>query len=251
MASGNAIRGSPVGAGPMGEAERGESAPRLRISFWCSNGHETQPKERRWPAQVPDTWDCPRCGFPAGQDRDNPPGPAAHRAIHKTHLAYVRERRQRRGRRGDPRRSACQTARREVRTYGRPDALRVPGRTICPRCPPVFARLSVPPPTVLDQRTGGGIVTATDAVPTQAATWRGGFGRLWTAAVVSKFGDSLRLAAMPLLATSLTDDPLADRLGHGVRLSALAAVRTARRRGRRPGRPTAGHVGRGPWFAGC
>ncbi len=27
----------------MGEAERGESAPRLRISFWCSNGHETQP----------------------------------------------------------------------------------------------------------------------------------------------------------------------------------------------------------------
>ncbi|MEU0859022.1 RNA polymerase-binding protein RbpA, partial [Streptomyces griseofuscus] len=30
MASGNAIRGSRVGAGPMGEAERGESAPRLR-----------------------------------------------------------------------------------------------------------------------------------------------------------------------------------------------------------------------------
>ncbi len=51
-------------------------------------------------------------------------------------------------------------------------------------------------------------MTATDAVPTQAATWRGGFGRLWTAAVVSKFGDSLRLAAMPLLAASLTDDPL-------------------------------------------
>ncbi|MGH3327959.1 MAG: RNA polymerase-binding protein RbpA, partial [Carbonactinosporaceae bacterium] len=28
MASGNAIRGSRVGAGPMGEAERGEAAPR-------------------------------------------------------------------------------------------------------------------------------------------------------------------------------------------------------------------------------
>ncbi|MFB7832302.1 MFS transporter [Streptomyces sp. NPDC056056] len=38
--------------------------------------------------------------------------------------------------------------------------------------------------------------------------WRGGFGRLWTAAVVSRFGDSLRTAAMPLLAASLTDDPL-------------------------------------------
>ena len=29
MSSGNAIRGSRVGAGPMGEAERGESAPRV------------------------------------------------------------------------------------------------------------------------------------------------------------------------------------------------------------------------------
>lgn len=38
--------------------------------------------------------------------------------------------------------------------------------------------------------------------------WRGGFGRLWGAAVVSRFGDSLRTAALPLLATSLTDDPL-------------------------------------------
>ncbi|MYU47455.1 RNA polymerase-binding protein RbpA, partial [Streptomyces sp. SID7803] len=56
MASGNAIRGgSRVGAGgPMGEAERGESAPRLRISFWCSNGHETQPNFAH-DAQVPDT----------------------------------------------------------------------------------------------------------------------------------------------------------------------------------------------------
>ncbi|WP_030692493.1 MFS transporter [Streptomyces globisporus] len=41
-----------------------------------------------------------------------------------------------------------------------------------------------------------------------APTWRGGFGRLWTAAVVSRFGDSLRTAALPLLAASLTDDPL-------------------------------------------
>ncbi|MEU2557863.1 MFS transporter [Streptomyces longispororuber] len=38
--------------------------------------------------------------------------------------------------------------------------------------------------------------------------WRGGFGRLWGAAVLSSFGDSLRKAALPLLAASLTDDPL-------------------------------------------
>ncbi|MFF3980284.1 MFS transporter [Streptomyces sp. NPDC001828] len=37
--------------------------------------------------------------------------------------------------------------------------------------------------------------------------WRGGFGRLWTAAVVSRFGDALRTAALPLLAVTLTSDP--------------------------------------------
>jgi MFS family permease len=54
----------------------------------------------------------------------------------------------------------------------------------------------------------GDVVTATEAVQTRTPAWRGGFGRLWTAAVVSKLGDSLRIAAMPLLAASLTDDPL-------------------------------------------
>ncbi|KAF4409304.1 MFS transporter [Streptomyces lycii] len=37
--------------------------------------------------------------------------------------------------------------------------------------------------------------------------WRGGFGRLWGAAVLSRFGDALRTAALPLLAVGLTDDP--------------------------------------------
>ncbi|CAL9607949.1 hypothetical protein SUDANB145_05558 [Streptomyces sp. enrichment culture] len=41
-----------------------------------------------------------------------------------------------------------------------------------------------------------------------APAWRGGFGRLWSAAVLSSFGDALRTAALPLLAVSLTDDPL-------------------------------------------
>ena len=91
MAGGNAIRGSRVGAGPMGEAERGEAAPRQRISFYCSNGHESRPAFAD-EAAVPETWDCPRCGFPAGQDRTNPPAQTKVEP-YKTHLAYVRERR--------------------------------------------------------------------------------------------------------------------------------------------------------------
>lgn len=46
--------------------------------------------------------------------------------------------------------------------------------------------------------------TAEPGVP----AWRGGFGRLWGAAVLSSFGDALRTAALPLLAASLTDEPL-------------------------------------------
>ena len=75
----------------MGEAERGESAPRVRVSFWCSNNHETRPSFAS-DAAVPETWDCPRCGFPAGRDQANPPGPPRSEP-YKTHLAYVKERR--------------------------------------------------------------------------------------------------------------------------------------------------------------
>ena len=32
--AGSAIRGSRVGAGPMGEAERGEAIGRFRVSYW-------------------------------------------------------------------------------------------------------------------------------------------------------------------------------------------------------------------------
>lgn len=91
MASGNAIRGSRVGAGPMGEAERGDTAPRVWVSFWCSNRHETRPSFAS-DAPIPALWDCPRCGFPAGQDESAPPAPVRTEP-YKTHLAYVRERR--------------------------------------------------------------------------------------------------------------------------------------------------------------
>ena len=93
MAGGNAIRGSRVGAGPMGENERGESAPRTEVAFWCANGHETRPSfAQEDGVEIPETWDCPRCGFPAGTDRESPPTPAKVEP-YKTHLAYVKERR--------------------------------------------------------------------------------------------------------------------------------------------------------------
>ena len=88
---GNAIRGSRVGAGPMGEAERGEAAPRQRVVYFCAHEHEsviTFAVE----AQIPESWDCPRCGLPAGRDTENPPAPPRTEP-YKTHLAYVKERR--------------------------------------------------------------------------------------------------------------------------------------------------------------
>lgn len=75
----------------MGEAERGEAAPRIHVSFWCSNKHESRPSFAT-DAEIPEEWDCPRCGLPAGQDQENPPAPPKIEP-YKTHLAYVKERR--------------------------------------------------------------------------------------------------------------------------------------------------------------
>jgi hypothetical protein len=77
----------------MGEDERGEAAPRVSISYWCARGHETRPSFVSDAATlVPETWDCPRCGLPAGQDPLSPPDPPRNEP-YKTHLAYVKERR--------------------------------------------------------------------------------------------------------------------------------------------------------------
>lgn len=93
MVGGSAIRGSRVGSGPLGEAERGEAAPRVRISYWCASGHETRPSFADDPqTTVPDTWECPHCGLPAGLDQEDPPS-APRIEPYKTHLAYVKERR--------------------------------------------------------------------------------------------------------------------------------------------------------------
>ena len=41
---------------------------------------------------APATWECPRCGQPAGRSASQPPG-ASRSEPYKTHLAYVKERR--------------------------------------------------------------------------------------------------------------------------------------------------------------
>ena len=91
MANGNVIRGTRVGAGPSGEHERGQAAPRVRVGFHCANGHASTPTFAQ-DADIPDEWDCPKCGLPAGQDAANPPAARAAEP-YKTHIAYVRERR--------------------------------------------------------------------------------------------------------------------------------------------------------------
>jgi hypothetical protein len=95
MASGgSAIRGSRVGAGPMGEQDHGVHADRIAISYWDALGNETVrffaaslPED-----EIPETIDCPQSGLPAGRDKNNPPQ-VAKLEPYKTHLAYVKERR--------------------------------------------------------------------------------------------------------------------------------------------------------------
>ena len=92
MAGGaNAIRGSRVGAGPMGEAERGDAAPRRAVTYFCAREHRTV-ITFAVEATPPEAWDCPKCGLPGGLDAENAPA-AAKIEPYKTHLAYVKERR--------------------------------------------------------------------------------------------------------------------------------------------------------------
>jgi hypothetical protein len=91
---GNAIRGTRVGAGPMGEQDHGFHADRIAISYWDALGNETV---RYFAAgipedEIPDTIDSPHSGLPAGRDKENPPA-LAKTEPYKTHLAYVKERR--------------------------------------------------------------------------------------------------------------------------------------------------------------
>ena len=91
MSSGSAIRGSRIGSSPMRPDERSEPAPRREVTYFCGGGHTSVVKFAA-EAAPPDTWDCPRCGQPAGLDRANPPG-KSRTEPYKSHLAYVKERR--------------------------------------------------------------------------------------------------------------------------------------------------------------
>ena len=91
---GNAIRGTRVGAGPMGEQDHGFHAERIAVSYWDELGNETV----RYfaaslpPEEIPEVIDSPSTGLPAGRDKNNPPQ-VAKLEPYKTHLAYVKERR--------------------------------------------------------------------------------------------------------------------------------------------------------------
>jgi hypothetical protein len=75
----------------MRQSERCDPAPRREIDYWCADGHNVRVNLAA-DATAPATWDCPRCGRPAGQDAANPPG-ASRPEPYKSHLAYVKERR--------------------------------------------------------------------------------------------------------------------------------------------------------------
>ena len=93
-ANGSSIPGSRIGAGPMGEQDRGYKAERVVRNYYCINGHVQSPMFAATvdEAEIPELLDCPNCGLPSGQDKDNPPVIAKHEP-YKTHLAYVKERR--------------------------------------------------------------------------------------------------------------------------------------------------------------
>ena len=94
MSNSSSIRGARVGAGPMGEQDRGHHVQRLARNFYCSNNHESVQFFAATvnDVDVPIEIDCPHCGLPAGMDKANPPQ-VAKIEPYKTHLAYVKERR--------------------------------------------------------------------------------------------------------------------------------------------------------------
>ena len=68
--------------------------PRIRVSYWCAKGHETQPVFLKMPEdQIPRTWDCRRCGGAASRDGRAAEADDPFDDGYKSHLEYVKERR--------------------------------------------------------------------------------------------------------------------------------------------------------------
>jgi RNA polymerase-binding protein len=87
--------GATAGTGTSLESgEHGNSLPRIRISYWCAKGHETQLVFLKLPEdQIPAVWDCRRCGVAAARDGAAPGDADILEDGYKSHLEYVKERR--------------------------------------------------------------------------------------------------------------------------------------------------------------
>ena len=75
----------------MGEAERGDAAPRQTVTYFCSHDHRSV-VTFAIEASVPESWDCPKCGLPASLDSEERP-PAPEGGPYEAHRAYGEERR--------------------------------------------------------------------------------------------------------------------------------------------------------------
>lgn len=91
MAERSTLRGSRLG-GTSFEDESGiEFAPRQKVSYDCPNGHEFQIPMAE-DAEVPFTWECPRCGADARRRDANAPEARAEKP-NRTHWDMLLERR--------------------------------------------------------------------------------------------------------------------------------------------------------------
>jgi RNA polymerase binding protein RbpA len=92
------LRGHHVGA--AGSAPRTAAEPRRSpggvvshlVSFWCHAGHTTTVRLAADVA-VPLSWQCARCGAPAGPDPDRPPTAEPGHDRGRTHLECLQMRR--------------------------------------------------------------------------------------------------------------------------------------------------------------
>ncbi|MBT1001860.1 RNA polymerase-binding protein RbpA [Paenarthrobacter sp. DKR-5] len=94
----NGFRGTRAGAALgapayFSNAGASDPFPRIEVSYWCPSGHQIRMVFAALPAeQIPQWWDCPRCGrratsTPGAEPPANPDEPF------KSHLDYVKERR--------------------------------------------------------------------------------------------------------------------------------------------------------------
>lgn len=82
------------GSSLQSSEDHGTPLPRIKVSYWCAKGHETQPVFLKLPEeQIPEVWDCRRCGAPATRDGHAAAAADALDDGYKSHLEYVKERR--------------------------------------------------------------------------------------------------------------------------------------------------------------